>query len=466
MPSTGVGGVRVLVVVACLAASLDVRADTLEAALVQAYQNNPQINAQRALVRATDEAVPQALSGYRPRISATATIGEQYMELKSRVNTPSGQTVSKQKGDTLPWTLGATATQTIFNGFQTANRTRQAESQVLQARETLRVIEQQVLLDAATAYMNLLREEATLDLQKRNVEVLQEQLRQTRDRFNVGEVTRTDVAQAESRVAAGQSQMLAAQSNYTTARAAYRRIIGVEPGKLTPGAPVDRFSPRRLDLAIAQAQTENPSVLAATYGVDFASLSVKVSEGALYPTVTVTGSIQEVRDSSLSSARTYQASVVGQITVPIYQGGSEYSAIRQGKETVGQRRLELAQNRDQARANVVQAWGQLDAAKAQIDATRAQVAAAEIALNGVREEARVGQRTTLDVLNAQQELVNARVALVNAQRDRVVASYTLLSAVGRLSIPVLGLQVPLYDPMVHYQQVRDSWIGVRTPDGR
>jgi outer membrane protein len=160
------------------------------------------------------------------------------------------------------------------------------------------------------------------------------------------------------------------------------------------------------------------------------------------------------------------ASVIGQLTVPIYQGGSEYSLVRQAKETVGQRRLELALNRDQARANVVQAWGQLDAAKAQIDATKSQVTAAEIALNGVREEARVGQRTTLDVLNAQQELVNARVALVTAQRDRVVASYALLSAVGRLSIPVLGLQVPLYDPMVHYQQVRDAWIGLRTPDGR
>ena len=447
-------------------------ADTLETALVQAYQNNPQINAQRALVRATDENVPQALAGYRPRIAGTYNYGIAWSETTTEVQIPSLNGAitygsrSRQVSRFTPSAYGGTISQTLFNGFQTGNRTRQAESQVFAARETLRTIEQTVLLDAATAYMNVLRDSAIYDLQKRNVEVLQEQLRQTRDRFNVGEVTRTDVAQAESRVAAGQSQMLTAQANLTTSRAVYRRVIGLDPNKLSAGTPVDRLSPRTLDLAVAQGQTEAPSVNAAEYGVDVAQLQVRVNEGALYPTVTVTGSAQQAYNQSDTLMRSMSASVVGQLTVPIYQGGSEYALIRQAKETVGQRRLELAVNRDQARANVVQAWGQLDAAKAQIDATRSQVTAAEIALNGVREEARVGQRTTLDVLNAQQELVNARVALVTAQRDRVVASYALLAAVGRLSIPVLGLQVPLYDPMVHYQQVRDSWIGIRTPDGR
>jgi outer membrane protein len=453
-----------------------VSADTLEMALVQAYQNNPQVNAQRALVRATDENVPQALAGYRPRISGTYNSGVTWTETTNEVQVPvlSGSgarigTVGSRDRDVTryyPAAYGGTVTQTLFNGFQTGNRTRQAEAQVFSARETLRVIEQAVLLDGATAYMNVLRDGAIYDLQRRNVEVLQEQLRQTRDRFNVGEVTRTDVAQAESRVAAGQSQMLTAQANLTTSRAIYRRVIGLDPGRLTAGTPVDRLSPRTLDLAVAQGQAENPSVNAAEFGVDVAQLQVKVNEGSLYPTVTVTGSAQQQYHPSDTTMRHMNASVVGQLTVPIYQGGSEYSLVRQAKETVGQRRLELALNRDQARANVVQAWGQLDAAKAQIDATKSQVTAAEIALNGVREEARVGQRTTLDVLNAQQELVNARVALVTAQRDRVVASYALLSACGRLSIPVLGLQVPLYDPMVHYQQVRDAWIGLRTPDGR
>jgi outer membrane protein len=362
--------------------------------------------------------------------------------------------------------VGATATQTLFNGFQTGNRTRQAESQVMGARETLRVTEQQVLLDAATAYMNLLRDQAIVDLNRRNVEVLTEQLKQTRDRFNVGEVTRTDVAQAESRLAAGRSALLGAVSNFVTSQANYRRVIGVNPGRLDPGTPVDRLSPAVLARAITEGETQSPSVLASMYGVDAAELAVKISEGALYPNLGLTASATKSWDPLFNINKETAISVIGQLTVPIYQGGSEYASIRQSKETLGQQRLNLDVNCDQARATVVQSWGQLDAAKAQIEATTAQVNAAEIALNGVREEARVGQRTTLDVLNAQQELVNARVALVTAQHDRVVASYTLLAAVGGLSMQHLGLNVMIYDPQVHYQQVRDAWIGVRTPDGR
>jgi outer membrane protein len=314
--------------------------------------------------------------------------------------------------------------------------------------------------------MNLLRDQAILELNRRNVEVLTEQLKQTRDRFNVGEVTRTDVAQAESRLAAGRSSLLGAQSNYVTSQANYRRVIGVDPGRLAPGTPVDRLSPVVLAGAVTQGETQSPSVLAAMYGVDIAELAVKISEGALYPNLSVTASAGKNWDPLYNVNKETTASVVGTLTVPLYQGGAEYSAIRQSKETLGQQRLNLDINRDQARATVVQSWGQLDAAKAQIEATTAQVNAAEIALNGVREEARVGQRTTLDVLNAQQELVNARVALVTAQHDRVVASYTLLAAVGGLSMQHLGLDVMIYDPQVHYQQVRDSWVGVRLPDGR
>jgi outer membrane protein len=314
--------------------------------------------------------------------------------------------------------------------------------------------------------MNLLQTTATLDLQRRNVEVLQEQLRQTRDRFNVGEVTKTDVAQAESRVAAGRSQMLAAESNVVTARATYRQVVGVEPGKLTPGTPVDRMSPRTLKSAVDQGRAENPSVTAAALGVDVATLQVKINEGALYPTVSVSGTVQKQVDQTPQIPSTLSFIALGTISVPLYRGGSEYATIRQSKETLGQRRMDLDTQRDSAQQSVVQSWGQLEAAKAQIIATQAQVAAAETALNGVREEARVGQRTTLDVLNAQQELVNARVALVNAQRDRVVASYALLSATGRLSVAAMKLKLTPYDPTVHYQQVRDTWVGVRTPDGR
>jgi outer membrane protein len=447
-------------------ASSEAAADTLEWALVQAYQNNPSLNAQRAALRATDETVPQALSGYRPKLSVTASSGFNYENAKQEF--PIGGTLTQVQfaEPFFSRTVGATATQTLFNGFQTANRTRQAESQVDAARETLRVTEQQVLLDAATAYMNLLRDQAILDLNRRNVEVLTEQLKQTRDRFNVGEVTRTDVAQAESRLAAGRSSLLGAQSNYVTSQANYRRVIGVDPGRLAPGTPVDRLSPPKLPAAVALGQQQSPSVLAAAYGVDVAQLAVKISESALYPNLTLTASASYGVYPSFETVKTTTAAVLGALTVPIYQGGAEFSAIRQSKETLGQQRLNLDINRDQARATVVQSWGQLDAAKAQIEATTAQVNSAEIALNGVREEARVGQRTTLDVLNAQQELVNARVALVTAQHDRVVASYTLLAAVGGLSMPHLGLDVLIYDPQVHYQQVRDAWVGVRSPDGR
>jgi outer membrane protein len=336
------------------------------------------------------------------------------------------------------------------------------------ARETLRTTEQSVLLNAATAYMNLLRDTAIFDLQKRNVEVLQEQLRQVRDRFNVGEVTRTDVAQSESRLAAGRSQVLTAESNFKTSGAIYRQIIGSSPGKLVAGTPVDRFSPSNLNAAVGAASANHPSVTSAQYNIDVAQFQVKVAEGALYPTLSVQGNYTKnfLAVGQLNTMESYNASVLGQLSVPIYQGGAEYSLIRQAKETLGQRRIEADTAREQVRQTVVQAWGQLDAAKANIEATQAQVQATEIALNGVREEARVGQRTTLDVLNAQQELVNARVALVGAQRDRVVASYSLLAGVGRLSPQVLGLRVPVYNAAVHYEQVRDSWAGVRTPDGR
>src|SRR5262245_13057166 len=242
-------------------------ADTLNGSLVLAYQNNPTLNAQRASVRATDEGVPQALSGYRPRVNINGSIGGQYIDATSRSSTFAA-TYTQLSGNMTPNNYGITATQTLFNGFQTPNRTRQAESQVQAARETLRVSEQTILLSAVTAYMNLLRDAAILDLQRRNVEVLQEQLRQTRDRFNVGEVTRTDVAQSESRLAAGRSQVLNAEAVYKASVATYRQVIGIEPGKLAAGSPVDRFSPRDLTGSIGLATATHPAVTTAEYNFD------------------------------------------------------------------------------------------------------------------------------------------------------------------------------------------------------
>ncbi|MBV9531765.1 MAG: TolC family outer membrane protein [Bradyrhizobium sp.] len=460
------GAAAAVVLMAC-AGPAPASADTIEAALVRSYQNNPQLNAQRAQVRSTDENVPQALSGYRPKVAVTASVGYQYTDsLTTSGGTPTQLLRSDIHGTNPPRSVGATITQTVFNGNQTANRTRAAEAQVSGSREALRVLEQTVLFNAATIYMDYLRDAAIVEVQKSNVRVLEQTLKQTRDRFNVGEVTRTDVAQSEAQLAAGKTQELTAESQLTTTRSNFRRIIGNEPVNLAPGSPVDRFLPSTLQHAVDLSLIENPNVTAAMYGIDVNFLQVKINEGALLPNVAVQASVQQAYEQSLIIQRSFGASLVGQVSIPVYQGGAEYSLIRQSKENLAQQRLNLETTRDQTRANTVTAWGQLVAGKAQVASAQAQVTASEIALNGVREEAKAGQRTTLDVLNAQQALVNARVALVTAQHDRVVASYNVLQAVGRLSPQVLNLQTLTYDPSVHYQQVRDSWFGVRTPDGR
>ena len=447
------------------------RADTLESSLAYAYVNNPQINSQRAVVRAIDEGVPTALAGYRPKAIATANIGTQSLSTTIREigsTTPRNSPASyfTQSGVNTPHGVGVTVTQNLLNGFQTANRTRLAESQVLAARETLRVIEQTVLLNATTAYMNLLRDAGILELQRSNLEVLTEQVRQTKARLQSGNVTATDLAQAEARFNVGRTQLFAAEANYASSRAAYRQVIGLDPGKLSPAAPVDRFSPHTLTEAMAAGIAQNPAVSTAQHNVDIASHQVRVAEGALYPVLSLQGSVQKNYEQALNSLQSFEAQWTAQYTAPIYQGGAEFAAVRQAKETQGQKQLDLSVARDQARMAVAQAWAQLEAAKSSIESTKSQVKAAEQALNGVREEARLGQRTTLDVLNAQQELVNARIAMVVAQRDRLVNSYLLLSSIGRLAPQVLGLTIPTYDPQIHYHQVRDVWVGLRTPDGR
>ncbi|MBW7967695.1 TolC family outer membrane protein [Bradyrhizobium sp. BR 10261] len=455
-------GAAVSVLLMALAGPVPALADTIEAALVRAYQNNPQLNAQRAQVRSTDEGVPQALSGYRPKVNLSLSSGYQYQDVQ-----PTQKGLAIHSDPPLqPNAASVSVSQTLYNGNQTANRTRAAESQVSGTREALRSMDQSVLLSAATIYMDYLRDSATLEVQRSNVRVLEQTLKQTRDRFNVGEVTRTDVAQSEAQLAAGKTQALTAESTLTTTRANFRRIIGNEPTNLAPGSPVDRFLPPSLASAVELSLIQHPDVTAAMYGIDVNYLQVKINEGALLPTVTVAATASTAYQQQLTVFRTSTASAIATASVPIFQGGAEYSLIRQSKENLAQQRLNLEKTRDTVRANVVQFWGALQAGKAQVQSAQAQVTASEIALNGVREEAKAGQRTTLDVLNAQQALVNARVALVTAQHDRVVASYNVLAAVGRLAPQVLGLNTTVYDPSVHYQQVRDSWVGVRTPDGR
>ena len=256
--------------------------DTIQGALVQAYQSNPQLNAQRAQVRSADEAVPQALSGYRPTVTVNTSLGYQYTDtLSTQGGSPTQLVRTDIHGANPPRSAGITINQTLFNGNQTANRTRAAEAQVSGSREGLRVLEQTVLFNAASIYMDYLRDSAIVEVNKSNVRVLEQTLKQTRDRFNVGEVTRTDVAQSEAQLAAGKTQELTAESNLNTTRSNYRRIIGSEPQNLAPGSPVDRFLPPSLTQAVDISLIENPNVTAAMYGIDVNFLTVKVNEGAL-----------------------------------------------------------------------------------------------------------------------------------------------------------------------------------------
>jgi outer membrane protein len=444
-------------------------AETIFSAMARAYYSNPDLNSQRATVRAQDEGLPKAKSGYYPTVTGIGSVGVLHTrETTGDSGFGAGYVPPEHaRRDTHPRSVGAQISENIFNGGRTANSVRQADSLVLGARETMRNTEQNVLNDAATFYMNVLRDTATLDLDRNNVTVLQEQLRQTKDRFQVGEVTRTDVAQAEASLAQGQALVAQAVATLKTSIANFRRTIGVDPKRLEPARPAEKFLPRTLPEAFDIAMAEHPAIQAALHGVDSAALQVKISEGALYPTANLTAAINAIHDvNPIVRANETNMSVVGNITVPIYDGGLTYAATRQAKEQLGVTRLQADLQRDAVRAAVASSWAVFVNSAQVIQADQAQVNANEIALNGVREEAKVGQRTTLDVLNAQQALLNSRVALISAQRDRVVASYSLLSSVGRLSADTLALPVERYDPQVHYEQVKDKWWGLRTPDGQ
>ncbi|PWB80856.1 MAG: channel protein TolC [Methylocystaceae bacterium] len=446
-------------------------AETLSAALARAYYGNPDLNQQRANVRVADEEAPKAAAGLRPKASISASAGPQY----SNIKIPAGRAQltgqrSYSYDEYVGYPRGATfnLSQTLYDGGRTGNSVRRAESGVFAARSTMRLTEQATLQNGATAYMNVLRDTAILALRKNNIAVLEAQSRQTRDRFQLGEVTRTDVAQAEASLAQARSELYAAQAQLKNSVANYRQIIGEEPKRLQPASPVEKLLPGSLDEAIRIALVEHPGVAAAVHQVDAAELAVKVAEGSLLPSLSVGAQISQQYDSFLGSpnSRQFSAQASGTLNVPIYQGGSEYASIRQAKEQLGQARFNADVQRDSVRASVVSSYGLLDTAKASILSGQAAVRAAEIALQGVREEAQVGQRTTLDVLNAQQALLNARVNLITSQRDRVVASFAALGAIGRLSASELKLDVAVYDPHVHFEQVKDRWLGVDTPGGR
>jgi outer membrane protein len=437
------------------------RAETVPEALARAYQSNPQLNAERARQRATDENVPQAMAGYRPQVAATLGVGLQAVRNLLPDNTVRGATLK-------PWTIGVTVTQTLFNGFKTANSVRVAELQVQSGREALRNVGQGVLLDAVTAYTNVLANQSLVEAQHANVVSLRETQGIAQKRLNAGDVTPTDLSQADARLARGQADLNAAQVNLAISQATYAQVIGNMPSRLSPAEPVDRLLPRSRDEATNLAFKGNPAVLAAGFDVDVATTTISVAESSLYPTVTLQGSASRSSqtDSTLGTFRTDQASILGQATVPIYDGGLAAAQTRQAKELSAQSQLVLEQVRNQARTAATGAWVSNEGAKAAVAAAEAEVRAAGVALQGVQREAAGGQRTTVDVLNAQQDLVSAKARLIGAQRDRVIASYQLLAAIGQLDVKTLGLNTPDYLPEVHYHQVRDAWHGLRTPSGK
>jgi outer membrane protein len=438
-------------------------AETLSEALVKAYQTNPQLNAERARQRATDENVPQALAGYRPQIIASLSGGLQAVRNLLPDNTVQSATLK-------PWIIGVTVTQTLFNGNKTASSVRVAELQVQSGREALRNVGQGVLLDAVTAYTNVLANQSLVEAQRSNVSFLQETLAITNRRLKAGDVTPTDTSQAEARLSRGMSDLNAAEVNLAVSQATYTQVIGSTPGALRAADTVDRLLPRNRDDATTLAFRENPAVLAAGFDVDVASTNIRVAESSLMPTVTLQGNISHSADddSTLSTFRTDQAQIIGQINQPLYDGGTAASQTRQAKELTAQSRLVLDQVRNQARTAALGAWVANEGAKVAVTASESEVRAATVALQGVQKEAAGGQRTTVDVLNSEADLIAAKARLIGAQRDRVIASYTLLSAIGRLDVKSLGLNTPDYLPEVHYHQVRDAWEGLRTttPSGQ
>ena len=365
--------------------------------------------------------MPQALAGYRPQIVASLSAG-----LQSVRDLLPGNTI--QSANLKPWQIGVTVTQVLFNGFKTANSVRVAELQVSSGREALRNTGQGILLDAVTVYTNVLANQSLVEAQRANVAFLRETQTITQKRLNAGDVTPTDTAQAEARLNRGLSDLNAAEVALAISQATYAQVIGNTPSQLRPAEIVDRLGPRSRDDATGLAFNQHPAVMAASFDVDVASTSIRVAESSLMPSITVQGSASRSRDNdpTLGTRGTDQASVIGALNQPIYDGGTAASQTRQAKELAAQSRLVLDQVRNQARTAAVSAWVANEGAKIAVAASEFEVKAATVALQGVQREAAGGQRTTVDVLNSQQDLILAKARLIGAQRDRVIASYTLL----------------------------------------
>ena len=430
------------------------QARTLQDALAAAYSNNPSLQAARAQLRAIDENVPTALAGWRPQVIVSGTAGSAF---GSQIQGATGREVTTQQGRNVV-TGSATVTQPLYRGGRTTAATNRAENQVMTQRARLIASEEQLFADCIQAYVNVISTTQILALNTNNEQVLQRQLQATNDRFRVGEITRTDVAQAEAALAGATATRQTAEGTLQTSRATYQRLIGELPDKLIEPQPL-KLPTRTLEEAKALAFGNNPTVIAALFQNSADKDNFDLQYGALMPTVSLQGTGSYTQNSTQKNVKTEGGQVVASLSVPIYQGGSEYAAIRAARQTEQQSRRLVDDARRTAVQQAISAWETYQAAKSTIDSTRTQIRSNQIALEGTQREAIVGSRTTLDVLNAEQTLLNSRTTLVQNLSSLVTASYQVTAAVGRLTARDLNLQVPLYDETAYYQAVRNRWVG-------
>jgi outer membrane protein len=443
-----------------IAAAADASCETLEEAWTRAYQSNPSLEAQRASLRATDENVSQALSNWRPSADATASVGktDQYAPELAPFEDPRFVGTARS--------YGVQVKQPLFRGLRTVAETEAAEKQVLAGRAKLASAEQQLFLDTASAYLGVLRDESVLALEHDHEAVLEDKLKETLARTKAGELTGTDVRQAESRLARAHVRRYQAESTLTQDRAAYLRLVGETPQSLqAPALALDE--PRMLADILHLAETSNPDVLAAQYAIEQADAEITLAKGSLLPEVNLVGSTTRQYGEDISlPGREDSSQILVQLTVPLYRSGTDYSKTRAAEQTESQRHSELDEARHKALESADNAWQSLTAAQSALDADRSEIDAASEALAGVTEESKVGTRTTLDVLNAEQELLDAKIDQVRSQHDRDMAVLQVKASVGKLTVEHLKLPIAPYDPRRHYEEVRDQWAGFSDDDSR
>ncbi len=427
------------------------QAETLPDAINAAYARNPTLEAARANTRATDELYPQARSRLLPQVSATATYGEQRTDFD--LSDPSSA-VDRSR----PGSYGVQATQSVFAGGRNIGAINQANANIEAAQEGLRSTEQSVLLAVVSAYMDVRRDAEILNIRGNNADLLLRQVEEAQARFDVGEITRTDVAQAQARLAGARAQLAVARADLEASRVNFAAIVGNPPGQLEapPEAPA---LPSALEMAIEQGLMANPDYRQLQSQVKAARSQITIDRASLLPQVSVTGRLTRNFDDQRSPVTGFappddqSASAVATLTVPLYQGGLARSRVAQARENLHRVELQAEQARRQVTTDVTTAWNDLEAARQTIVSTREQVEANQLAFDGAEQERDVGLRTTIEVLNAQQELLDSRVAQAQAERNAYVAAHGLLQAVGDLDPKALGVNAPLYDPDKHRKAV-------------